>query len=92
MLLGRLLRFGLLELLFKLLKFLGQISHLSQVTTALFSGLLRGIEGLMRLVCLFVVLVKPTAITGVVGLIGPIHLLAPLTVLGGACLLGGWSS
>jgi hypothetical protein len=65
MLHGRLLRFGFLELLSELLKFLGQISHLSRVTTALFPGLLCGIEGLMRLACLFAVLVKPTTIAGV---------------------------
>ena len=41
--------FGLLELLFELLKFLGQISHLAQVTTTLFPGLLCGMEGLLRL-------------------------------------------
>ena len=37
---------GFLEFLLEFLKFLGQISHLSQVTTALLPGLLRGIEGL----------------------------------------------
>jgi hypothetical protein len=72
--------------------FFGQISHLSGVTTALFPGLLHGIEGLMRLACLFAVLIKPTTIASVVGLIGLIHHLAPLAVLGNACLLGGWSS
>jgi hypothetical protein len=86
MLLGRLLQFGFLELLFELLKLLGQISHLSRVTTALFPGLLCRIEGLMRLACLFAIIVKPATIASVVGLIGLIHLLAPLTVLGGACL------
>ena len=37
---------GFLEFLLKFLKFLGQISHLSRVTTALLPGLLRGIKGL----------------------------------------------
>ena len=37
---------GFLKLFFKLLEFLGQISHLARVTTALFPGLLCGIEGL----------------------------------------------
>ncbi len=71
---------------------LGQISHLSRVTTALLPGLLREIEGLRRLAYLFAVLVKHTTIASIVGLIWPIHRLAMLAVLGGACLLGGWSS
>jgi hypothetical protein len=79
-------------LIFELLKFLGQISHLSRVTTTLFPGLLCGIEGLMRLAYLFAVLVEPTTIAGIMGLIEPIHHLAMLAVLGSACLLGGWSS
>ncbi len=83
---------GFLELLFELLKFLGQISHLSRVTTALFPGLLRRIEGLMRLAYLFAVLVKPATIACIVGLIGPSCRLAVLAVLGGSGSLGGWSS
>ncbi len=91
-LLGRLLRLGFVEFLFELLKFLGQIIHLSRVTTALFPGLLHGIKGLIGLAYLFTVLVKLTTFTGVVSLIGPTSRLAVLAVLGGACLLGGWSS
>ena len=92
MLHGRLLRLGFLELLFELLNFLGQISHLSRVTTALFPGLLYGIKGLMRLACLFAVLVEPTTLASVMGLEGPTRRLTPHAVLGGACLLGGLSS
>jgi hypothetical protein len=66
------------------LKFFGQISHLTQITTALFPGLLRGIEGLMRLAYLLAILVKPTTINCVVGLIGTTCHLAVLAVLGGA--------
>ena len=80
---------GFLEFLLEFLKFLGQISHLSQVTTALFSGLLHRIKGLIGLTYLFAVLVKPATLTGVVCLEGPTHRLAPLAVLGGACLLLG---
>ncbi len=83
---------GFLELLFELLKLPGQISHLSRVATALFPGLLCGIEGLIRLACLFAVLVKRTIFAGVMGLEGPTRCPASLGVLGGACLLGGWSS
>ena len=85
-------RFGLCKLLFKLLKFLGQISHLARVTTALFPGLLCGIEGLTRLAYLFAFLVEPTTLTGVVHATGLTCCLAPLARLGGAWLLGGWSS
>ncbi len=83
---------GFLELLFELLKFLGQISHLTRITTALFPGILRGIGGLPGLAYLFAVLVKPTTIACIVGLIGPIYCLAVLAVLGGSGSLGGWSS
>jgi hypothetical protein len=68
MLLGGLL--GFLEFLLKFVKFLGQISHLSRVTTALLPGLLRGIKELIGLTYLFAVLVKPAKLTGVVCLEG----------------------
>ncbi len=48
--------------------------------------------GLMRLACLLAVFVKPTTIPSVMGLEGPTRRLAPSAVLGGGCLLGGWSS
>ena len=84
--------FGLLKLLFGLLKFLGQISHLARVTSTLFPRLFCGIKGLTRLAYLFAFLVEPTTLTGVLRAKGPTRRLVPLAVLGGAWLLGGWSS
>ena len=75
--------FGLLQLLFELLKFLGQISHLAGITAAL---------GLTRLAYLLAVLVKPMTLTGAEHGKGPTHRLAPLAVLGSTYLLGGWTS
>ncbi len=49
MLSSQLFELGLLKLVFEILKFLGQINHLSRIAMALFPGLLCGIEGLMRL-------------------------------------------
>ncbi len=83
---------GFLEPLFEFLKFFGQISHLAQVTNALLPRLLCGIEGLLGLAYLLAVLVKPATLDSIVSLKGPTCRLAPLAVLGGACLLGGWCS
>jgi hypothetical protein len=83
---------GFLELLLEFLEFLGQISHLARVTTTLFPGLLRGIKGLRGLAYLLAVRVKPATLDSIVSLKGPTRRLAPLSVLGRACLLGGWFS
>ena len=88
-LLGGLLLLGFLEFLLEFLEFLGQISHLARVTTALFPGLLRGIEGLSQPVLLAAVLVEPTTLRGVVGRERSVNSLAPFAILVGTALLGG---
>ena len=71
--------------------FFHQISHLSGISTAwlLSSGLLCGVNRLIRPVLLAAVLDEPTALVGVVGRERPIHSLAPFAILGDTALLMG---
>jgi hypothetical protein len=82
-----LLRF--LKPLFELSYLFRQISYLSGISTAWFlPGLLRGIEGLSRLVLGATVLREPTTLEGIVGSERSVNSLAPLAKLVGTALLG----
>jgi hypothetical protein len=86
-LLAVLLRF--LKPLFELRHLFRQISHLSGISTSWFlPGLLRGIEGLSRLVLSATVLREPTTLGGIVGSERSINSLAPLATLVSMALLG----
>jgi hypothetical protein len=81
---------GFLMLLLELHISFGQISHLTGISaTCLFPGLLRGIEGLSRLVFGATVLREPATLDGIVGCKGPVCCLAPLAILGRTAFLGG---